>query len=52
MYKIFLIPLFLFTSGDLLSQSDIPSPRLGDTLNQTITLNQEEMITLHILVIN
>ena len=44
MYKIFLIPLFLFTSGDLLSQSDIPSPRLGDTLNQTITLNQEEKI--------
>jgi predicted Zn-dependent protease len=44
MYKIFLIPLFLFTSGDLLSQSDISSPRLGDTLNQTITLDQEEKI--------
>lgn len=44
MYKIFLIPLFLFTSGDLLSQSNIPSPRLGDTLNQTITLDQEEKI--------
>ena len=44
MYKIFLIPLFVFTSGDLLSQSDVPSPRLGDTLNQTITLDQEEKI--------
>jgi predicted Zn-dependent protease len=44
MYKILLIPLFLFTSGDLISESDIPSPRLGDTLNQTITLDQEEKI--------
>ena len=44
MYKIFLIPLFLFTSGDLLSHTDIPSPKLGDTLNKTITLDQEEKI--------
>ncbi len=44
MYKYFLIPLFLFTSGDVLSQPDIPSPKLGDTLNKTITLNQEEKI--------
>ena len=44
MYKIFLILLFLFISGDLFSQTDIPSPKLGDTLNKTITLNQEEKI--------
>jgi len=44
MYKIFLMPLFLFLSGDLLSKSDVPSPRLGDTLNLTITLDQEEKI--------
>ena len=44
MYKIFLIPLFLFSSGDLLSKSDIASPKLGDTLNKTITLDEEEKI--------
>jgi len=44
MYKIFIIPLFLFISGDLYSQPDIPSPKLGDSLNKTITLSEEEKI--------
>jgi predicted Zn-dependent protease len=44
MYKFLSITLLLFASGDLFSQSDIESPKLGDTLNKTITLDEEKRI--------
>ena len=44
MYKIVLTTLLIFSTGNVLSQSDIQSPKLGDTLNKTITLDEEEKI--------
>ncbi len=44
MYKFLLITLLLFASGNSSSHSDMESPKLGDTLNKTITIDEEEKI--------